>query len=359
MDQDDPASQFFPGQESVDLYGVLGLKEDAKLEDVKKAYRRLALKYHPDKLTTAKDDEKADASLKFQQVGFAYAVLSDEKKRARYDKTGRTDEGFELGPGEDGWDAYFEDLFDQVTRLKLDEDKKQYQGSKEEVEDLKKAYLETGGDIADIMTHIPHSTHDDEARIILVISDLIKNKELKATRTWTTSIKDEKARLVRKKQADKEAVEAEKLAKELGVWDEFYGSGKAGARKAKAGKSKGKASEQNDGADEEDHSALQAVILKKKKNMEGFFDSLAAKYAEPEPKSKGKGKGKKRTRGAEGEEEEEVVPTSKKSRAVPQPDIDDAEFEKLQQQLFGSDKAKPASSSKQATRTSTRTKKTK
>lgn len=128
MDREDPITQFFPGQESVDLYAVLSLTSAAKLEDIKKAYRRLALVYHPDKQTTATEARKAEASTKFQQIGFAYAVLGDEKRRERYDKTGKTDEGFDLGAGEDGWDAYFEELFDRVTRGKLDEMKKEYQG---------------------------------------------------------------------------------------------------------------------------------------------------------------------------------------------------------------------------------------
>lgn len=127
-DREDPISQFFPGQESVDLYAVLSLTSDAKLDDIKKAYRRLALVYHPDKQATATEDRKAEASTKFQQIGFAYAVLSDEKRRQRYDSTGKTDEGFDMGAGEDGWDAYFEELFDRVTRGKLDEMKKEYQG---------------------------------------------------------------------------------------------------------------------------------------------------------------------------------------------------------------------------------------
>jgi DnaJ family protein C protein 9 len=125
----DPISQFFPDQEDVDLYDVLGLKHDASLEETKKAYRRLALLHHPDKHATATDEAKANASTKFQQVGFAYAVLGDPKRKARYDSTGKTDEGgTEFGPGEDGWEAYFEDLFERVTKGRLDELKKQYQG---------------------------------------------------------------------------------------------------------------------------------------------------------------------------------------------------------------------------------------
>ncbi|EJD05886.1 DnaJ-domain-containing protein [Fomitiporia mediterranea MF3/22] len=326
MDQEDPITQFFPGQEDVDLYAVLSLESSATPDAIKKAYRRLALVHHPDKHVNSSEEAHADASVKFQQVGFAYAVLSDEKRRARYDKTGRTDEGFELQAGEDGWDAYFSDLFDTVTKGKLDELKKEYQGmcSAEEVEDIKRAYLETDSTIGEIMNHIPHSTFDDEARFIVLITQLIKDGELPVSKAWEKSVKDEKAKLVRKKQGEKEAAEAEELAKELGVWDEFYGSGKAGPRKTK-GKSASKDADAN-GADD-DTNILQALILKKKKNMDGFFDNLAAKYAEPEPKGKGK-KGKKR-----GNDEDDAS-TGKKSKAAP-PEIDDEEFEKLQQKLFG------------------------
>jgi DnaJ family protein C protein 9 len=128
MDQDDPITQFFPGQDSVDLYAVLHLTSAATTDEIKKSYRRLALIYHPDKHTSSSASAQADASIKFQQIGFAYSVLSDEKRRQRYDRTGKTDEGFELGAGEDGWEAYFEDLFERVTRGKLDEMKKEYQG---------------------------------------------------------------------------------------------------------------------------------------------------------------------------------------------------------------------------------------
>lgn len=131
-DTPDPATQFFPGvdPEDIDLYATLGLTKDAKAEDLKKAYRKLALIYHPDKHANSSESAKEEASAKFQQVGFAYAVLSDETRRKRYDQTGRTDESAGLEPGEGGWEAYFEDLFDNVTRGKLDEMKKEYQGTR-------------------------------------------------------------------------------------------------------------------------------------------------------------------------------------------------------------------------------------
>lgn len=130
-DRPDPIAQFFPDDDpdQVDLYAVLALDASATADDIKRAYRKLALVYHPDKHAAAADDAKAAAVLKFQQIGFAYAVLGDEKRRLRYDKTGKTDEGMDFGVDEGGWEAYFEDLFERVTKEKLDELKKEYQGT--------------------------------------------------------------------------------------------------------------------------------------------------------------------------------------------------------------------------------------
>ena len=351
MDENDPITQFFPGEEDVDLYTVLSLERNATLDAIKKAYRRLALVCHPDKHATSTDQAREDASTKFQQIGFAYAVLSDSKRKARYDSTGKTDEGLDLEPGEGGWEAYFEDLFDRVTRGKLDEIKKEYQGkclalndsssitlfyilgSSEEIEDLKTAYHNTNGSLGELMSFVPHSTHEDESRFIAILSDLIEKGQLSATPTWLSSSKDEKAKLGRRKQGEKEAKEAEIAAKELGVWDEFYGSGKKTERKEK-GKRKDNAGAEAD----EDHSALQVLMRNRTKNMDSFFDGLAAKYSETAPKDSSRSKGKKRRN-----DSVEDNKLSKKSRSniPPAPEIDDEEFAKLQEKLFG-DKATPS-----------------
>jgi len=70
-----------------DYYSVLGLKKGASEDEVKKAYRKLAMQYHPDR---NKDDKQAEN--KFKDVSEAYAVLSDKKKRQQYDQFGS--EGF-------------------------------------------------------------------------------------------------------------------------------------------------------------------------------------------------------------------------------------------------------------------------
>ena len=71
--------------EFIDYYKVLGVARDADEKAVKKAYRKLARKYHPDV-----NPDDAAAEQKFKEVGEAYAVLSDADKRAKYDKYGAT-----------------------------------------------------------------------------------------------------------------------------------------------------------------------------------------------------------------------------------------------------------------------------
>lgn len=131
--EEDPVFQLFPGEDHVDLYAVLGLTANDSFDNIKKAYRKLALLYHPDKHSTTAPAKQKEASTRFQQVGYAYAVLSDEKRRKRYDETGRTDEASGLGFGpadgdEGGWEAYFQAMFEEVTRKRLDELKQEYQG---------------------------------------------------------------------------------------------------------------------------------------------------------------------------------------------------------------------------------------
>jgi curved DNA-binding protein len=70
-----------------DYYQILGVKKDASKEEIKKAYRKLAMKYHPDH---TKGDKAAEE--KFKKISEAYAVLSDTEKRKEYDTFGA--EGF-------------------------------------------------------------------------------------------------------------------------------------------------------------------------------------------------------------------------------------------------------------------------
>ncbi|HSC34102.1 MAG TPA: DnaJ domain-containing protein, partial [Thermodesulfobacteriota bacterium] len=65
-----------------DYYEVLGVDRGASQQDIKKAYRKLAMQYHPD------HNDASDAEEKFKELSEAYGVLSDAEKRSRYDRGG-------------------------------------------------------------------------------------------------------------------------------------------------------------------------------------------------------------------------------------------------------------------------------
>ncbi len=83
-----------------DYYATLGVSKDASQADIKKAYKQLAMKYHPDRNP---DDQEAEA--KFKEVNEAYQVLGDEEKRKKYDTLGANWEAYEQA-GERDWSQY-------------------------------------------------------------------------------------------------------------------------------------------------------------------------------------------------------------------------------------------------------------
>ncbi len=91
-----------------DYYEILGLSKDATPEQIKKAYRQKALKYHPDKNP---GDETAEA--KFKEAAEAYEVLSNPEKKSRYDQFGHAGMGNNYGGGGFGGGMSMDDIFSQ------------------------------------------------------------------------------------------------------------------------------------------------------------------------------------------------------------------------------------------------------
>jgi len=71
-----------------DYYKILGVEKDATPDQIKKAYRKVAVKWHPDKWGDASEADKKNAEEKFKKAAEAYSVLSDPEKRSRYDQFG-------------------------------------------------------------------------------------------------------------------------------------------------------------------------------------------------------------------------------------------------------------------------------
>eukprot|EP00484_Ammonia_sp_Unknown_P017207 CAMPEP_0197029508 /NCGR_PEP_ID=MMETSP1384-20130603/8940_1 /TAXON_ID=29189 /ORGANISM="Ammonia sp." /LENGTH=255 /DNA_ID=CAMNT_0042458687 /DNA_START=100 /DNA_END=867 /DNA_ORIENTATION=- len=91
-------------QEKPDYYAILGVDKDADEKTIKKAYRKLAMKWHPDR----NPDNTQEAEAKFKEIGQAYEVLSDPKKRKAYDHGG-IDEVF----------TDFGDIFDHFSAFDI------------------------------------------------------------------------------------------------------------------------------------------------------------------------------------------------------------------------------------------------
>lgn len=100
--------------EKRDYYEVLGLDKSASADDIKAAYRKAALKWHPDRWVSGTDAEKKTAEEKFKEASEAYSVLSDPDKKAKYDQFGFA--GVE-GAGAQDWSQGFGSLNDILNNL--------------------------------------------------------------------------------------------------------------------------------------------------------------------------------------------------------------------------------------------------
>ncbi|PSH00419.1 MAG: molecular chaperone DnaJ [Nanohaloarchaea archaeon SW_7_46_7] len=91
-----------------EYYRILGVNEDASQEEIKKAYRKKAKKYHPDSNSDTADEEK------FKKINKAYDVLSDEDKRKKYDQFGKQGVEGHAGRGKRRAASNFQDIFEQI-----------------------------------------------------------------------------------------------------------------------------------------------------------------------------------------------------------------------------------------------------
>lgn len=240
----------------INPYNVLSIDPKATQDQIKTAYRKAALRHHPDKARDEKD--KKQAHMRFQEIAFAYAILSDERRRKRYDTTGSTAESL----ADDDADFDWLDYFREQTRAMVDSEmieavKREYQHSREEQEDILRCYVEGQGDMDAVYEGVMCSNVlDDDARFRGVIDEAIREGRVRAFKKYTGET--EARRKKRVKAAKSEEAEAMVLADELGVQSQLFGKDKDGGK---------------------DQDALKAIIQSRQKDRASdFLNNLEQKY---------------------------------------------------------------------------------
>jgi len=222
----------------------------------------------PDKV---QHHERDSAHSIFQEIAFAYAILSDERRRKRYDATGNTSESLQIEDDDFNWSDFFKaQCADAVTVEKLNDFRVTYKYSEEERRDLLATYKSVNGDLDMIFTRVMLSSPlDDEDRFRDIINDAIAAGEVEAYKAFTHE--SEAKKKARHRRACGEGHEAEEYAKELGIWDDLFGNVK------NKPKSNGK----------DDDTVLMDLIQKRKRGASSrFLDDLEAKYGGGQRKGK-------------------------------------------------------------------------
>ncbi|XP_001601586.1 dnaJ homolog subfamily C member 9 [Nasonia vitripennis] len=249
----DLCEQYFGAR---DFYDVLNIDKTANEKQVKKAYHKLSLLVHPDRVEEA---VKEEATEKFKVLGRIHSILSDNDKRKIYDETGQFDEDSEEVVMRN-WSDYWRTLFKEITVQDINNYEKNYKGSEIEIKDLKRAYMDSKGDMDYILESVPFTSCEEEPRLHKIINDLIEKGEVPEFESFTKE--DERKRMRRKRKWAKEAKEAERLEKMRAIEKE----------------------------DAEKNGDLALAILNKNKSRasqaDNFFDSLIDKYAKQAEKSK-------------------------------------------------------------------------
>ena len=230
----------------------------------------------PDK---APADAKDTAHTKFQEIAFAYAILSDERRRKRYDTTGNTSESLDLEDDDFNWTDFFRAQWaDTVTSTTIGSFKDKYQGSDEERQDVLLAYAQSKGKLNFVFSHVMLSSPlHDEDRFRGYIDTAIKDGVLVAYDSYTKE--SQKQRNQRQAKAKREAKEAEEHAKKLGKYESIFGDGA----------SKPGSSQKDKGPD-----LVELIQQRQKGRADAFLDDLEARYAAPKKGTAKSQNGKKR-----------------------------------------------------------------
>lgn len=167
---------------TTDCYELLGVSKTASVAEIKKAYYKKALAVHPDR----NPDDK-DANKRFQCLSHVYGILSDVQSRAVYDETGiLPDEDPLASQSARDWNEYWRMLYRKISLEDVQQFAQRYQGSDEELQDVREAYLKYKGDMEAIIDNVVLASPDDEERFRSLLQPLIERKELPSYRKFNS-----------------------------------------------------------------------------------------------------------------------------------------------------------------------------
>ena len=327
---DDLAAE--PPTEEIDPYAVLSVARDATDDQIKKAYRKAALKHHPGKLvpfltsstiyfarcphfhTNTSTSTSADPLLSqtdkatgphaatahtdFQRIAFAYSILSTPFRRSHYDATGSTstshldddDSAFD-------WSTFFRSAYAEITLSSVASFRTTYKNSAEERADLLREFEAAKGNLDRVYECVMLSdVLEDDERFRGILDEAIAGGEVQGWERYVKESEESKAKRVKRAEKEARLAEKEKLKME---------------KKAKE-KGKGK----KGGADDGEAGLMALIQGRQKERGASFLDRLEAKYKDEEAGQKagkkvggGKkptGPGSKKRKQVEEEEEEET-----------------------------------------------------
>lgn len=247
------------------LYDLFGIANDASDEEIRKSFRRLSLKYHPDRFPDAKGDEYKDITARFQTLAKANVVLSDEQKRKLYDNTGLVEDDDGTLKSEDEWMEYWRCLFPEITTEDIDGYIAKYIGSDEEKQDLKKLYIKYEGDL-DIIYEYMIGYDEDRTREML--NKMLADGEIPAFDNFVKESAAKRSKRLRK--VTREKNEAKKVMSTTSV---------------------------------DSQNALVAAIRNRRTNFDSMVESLEAKYCGSKSSSETSHKSKKQKKAKQSSEE--------------------------------------------------------
>ncbi|XP_058458537.1 J domain-containing protein CG6693 [Malaya genurostris] len=192
-----------------DVYKLFNVSRDAADNEIKKAYYKLSLKVHPDRVDY---ENKEEATEKFKILSKIHSVLSDKEKRALYDEKGVIDDEDDDSIGAK-WLSIWQQFFKPISNEDISNFEKEYTGSDLERSDIKKAYMNGKGCINYMMNCVPFMSCEDEPRIIKIIKEMIASGEVPEHKIFTEEPKSKRDR--RHKKYAREAIESAVLKDKL------------------------------------------------------------------------------------------------------------------------------------------------